>query len=234
MAWNAAIELDFSTASPSVVRSVRQLDLLNAWLRAFAERKTLPRIADFQPDRIDDELADMMTFDVVGEGDQARFLIAHEGTRLTSAYGSEPCKPDQPSKRYLDDAVGPVRYRRLVTLYRACLAARRPVYSVSKVHDVDGKEVSYERLLLPFGNAPAVGHIIGSFKAISIEGGFKIKDLMRIRADDRSTIMVDAVIDRDVVARQVRPSPCRRPRVRTEVRPRILPSSASVYFTSLA
>jgi hypothetical protein len=199
--WNAAMnpELVFSSASPSIVRSVKQLDLLNAWLRAFARHKTLPRLADYEPDRIDDELADMMTFDVVGEGDAARFLITQEGTRLTSAYGSEPCQPNQQTRRYLDDAVGPVHYQRLVALYRACLSARRPVYSVSKVHDVDGKEVSYERLLLPFGNAPAVGHIIGSFKAISIEGGFKIKDLMRIRADDRSTIMVRAVIDRDVV-----------------------------------
>jgi hypothetical protein len=140
-----------------------------------------------------------MTFDVVGEGDEARFLITHEGARLTSAYGSESCKPNPQTRRFLDDAVGPVRYQRLVALYRACLAARRPVYSVSKVHDTDGKEVSYERLLLPFGNAPAIDHIVGSFKAISIEGGFKIKDLMSIRANDRSVIVVRAVIDRDVV-----------------------------------
>jgi hypothetical protein len=197
LSWNAV--MDFSSASPSVVRSVKQLDLLNAWLRSFAKRKTLPRLADYEPDRIDDELADMMRFDVVGEGDQARFLMAHEGTRLTSAYGSESCKPDRPTGRFLDDAVGAVRYQRLVTLYRTCLAARRPVYSVSLVHDVDGKEVSYERLLLPFGDSPAVGHIVGSFKAISIEGGFKVKDLMSIRADDRSVIVVRAVIDRDAL-----------------------------------
>jgi hypothetical protein len=191
--------MDFSSASPSVVRSVRQLDLLNAWLRAFAKRKTLPRLTDYEPDRVDDELADMMTFDVVGEGDEARFLITHEGIRLTSAYGSETCQPDQPTKRYLDDAVGPIRYQRLVTLYRACLAAKRPVYSVSMVHDADGKEVSYERLLLPFGSAPAIDHIVGSFKAVSIEGGFKLKDLMSIRADERSVIVLRAVIDRDVI-----------------------------------
>jgi hypothetical protein len=191
--------MDFSSASPSVVRSVRQLDLLNAWLRAFAKRKTLPRLTDYEPDRIDDELADMMTFDVVGKGDDARFLITHEGIRLTTAYGSEPCKPTHETRRYLDDAVGPIRYRRLVTLYRACLAAKRPVYSVSMVHDADGKEVSYERLLLPFGNAPAIDHMVGSFKAVSIEGGFKLKDLMSIRADDRSDILVRAVIDRDVI-----------------------------------
>src|SRR4051812_18608224 len=154
---------------------------------------------DYQPDRIADELPDLMTFDVVGEGDQARFLITHEGTRLTSAYGSEHIAPDERTKRYLDDAIGPIRYARVVSHYRACLAARRPAYSVSMVRDADGKEVSYERLLLPFGSTAAVDHIVGSYKAISIEGGFKIGDLMSIRADQEPVCVVKAVIDRDAV-----------------------------------
>ena len=39
------------------------------------------------------------------------------------------------------------------------------------VPDADGKEVSFERLLLPFGSADSVEQIVGSYKAISIEGG---------------------------------------------------------------
>jgi hypothetical protein len=189
----------FASSAPSVVRSVKQLDLLNTWLRAFAKRKALPRLSDYQPDRVEDERDDMMAFDVVGEGDRARFLITHEGARLRSAYGSAPVAPEKPARCFLDDAVGPVRYARLVTLYRTCLVAKRPVYSVSMVHDADGKEVSYERLLLPFGDTTAIDHIVGSYKAISIEGDFKIKDLMSIRADEESVILVRAVIDRDAV-----------------------------------
>ena len=192
--------VDFQSASPSIIKSVKQLDLLNTWLRAFAKRQTLPHLLDYQPDRMADEMPDLMTFDVVGEGDQARFLITHEGTRLASAYGSEHIAPDQRTNRYLDDAVGPVRYARVVPCYRACLAAKRPAYSISMVRDADGKEVSYERLLLPFGSDMAINHIIGSYKAISIEGGFKINNLMGIRPKTTPVSVVNVVIDHDFVA----------------------------------
>ena len=52
------------------------------------------------------------------------------------------------------------------------------------VQDADGKDVSYERLLLPFGSAGKVEQIVGSFKAISIEGGFKVNNLMGITVPD--------------------------------------------------
>jgi hypothetical protein len=186
--------MDF--ASASVVRSVRQLDLLNAWLRAFARRGALPRFADYRPDRAEDEQADTATFDVVGEGDQTRFLITHEGARLRSAYGNPPDGPDR-AVRFLDEAAGPARYAHLVMLYRACLTASRPVYAVTMLRDADGKEVSYERLLLPFGNDGAVDQIVGSYKAISIDGSFKIQDLMKINPEE--VIVVRAVIDHHAV-----------------------------------
>ncbi len=57
--------MQFESANPSVVRSVRQRDLLNAWLRALRKHRTLPALADYQPDRIADELAiDFATKDI--------------------------------------------------------------------------------------------------------------------------------------------------------------------------
>ena len=67
--------MQFESANPSVVRSVKQRDLLNAWLRTLRRGRTLPVLADYRPDRIADELADMMGFNVEGDGDAARFLI---------------------------------------------------------------------------------------------------------------------------------------------------------------
>src|ERR1700692_1678402 len=157
--------MEFESADPSVVRSIKQRDLLNAWLRAVGKLRTLPALADYRPDRIADEQADLMSFDVAGEADNARFLITHEGARLTATYGNEHIDPDKRTNRYLDDAIGPERYARVVPSYRACLARRRPTYSVSMVHDADGKDVSYERLLLPFGSAGDVEQIVGSYKA---------------------------------------------------------------------
>jgi hypothetical protein len=191
--------MPFESANPSVVRSVKQRDLLNAWLRVLGKDRALPVLGDYKPDRIADEMADMMGFDVEGSGDDARFLITQEGARLTATYGNEHIAPDKRTNRYLDDAIGPARYARVVPSYRACLAHKRPTYSVSMVQDADGKDVSYERLLLPFGSGAGVEQIVGSYKAISIEGGFKITDLMGVRSKATPVNVINAVIDRDLV-----------------------------------
>ena len=152
----------------------------------------------FSLDRVDDEMVDMMGYDVVGEGDGARFLITHQGARLATTYGNERIDPaERPtlSRR----AIGPERYANVVDLYRACLRHKRPAYSISTVQDADGKDVSYERLLMPFGDGEAVQQIVGSFKSISIEGGFKISNLMGLRPKAEPVILVRAIIDRAFV-----------------------------------
>ncbi|MGH6644154.1 MAG: hypothetical protein ACRED3_15820 [Bradyrhizobium sp.] len=197
--------MQFESADPSVVRSIKQRELLNAWLRAAARHGPLPLVDDFQPNRVGDELADMMGFDVAGEGDGARFLITQEGARLTATYGNDHIDPAKRTNRYLDDAIGPERYSRVVALYRTCLKHRRPTYSISTVQDADNKDVSYERLLLPFGRGDAVEQIVGSYKSISIEGGFKISNLMGLRPKSVPVIQVRAIIDRDFVPSRVSP-----------------------------
>src|ERR1700722_10558071 len=133
--------MQFESTNPSVVRSVKQRDLLNAWLRILGKSQALPAIEDYHPDRIADEMPDMMRFDVVGSGAHARFIITHEGTRLTTTYGNEHIDPDKRTNRYLDDAIGPERYARVVAPYLTCVMRKRPTYSVSKVQDPDGKDV---------------------------------------------------------------------------------------------
>jgi hypothetical protein len=191
--------MQFASANPSVVRSVKQRDLLNAWLRVLGNHQGLPLLGDYKPERIADEVPDMMGFDVIGDGCDARFLITQEGTRLTATYGNEHIDPDKRTNRYLDDAIGPARYGRVLPSYRACLARKRPTYSVSTLFDADGKDVSYERLLLPFGSADEVEQIVGSYKAISIEGGFKMTNLMGIRSKSRPESIINAVIDLELV-----------------------------------
>ncbi|MEH2546263.1 hypothetical protein V1283_002908 [Bradyrhizobium sp. AZCC 2262] len=87
----------------------------------------------------------------------------------------------------------------MVDLYRACLRHKRPIYSISTVNDADGKEVSYKRLLMPFGEGEAVQQIIGSFKSISIEGGFKVSNVLGLRPKAKPVILVRAIIDRAFV-----------------------------------
>lgn len=186
--------MKFENAAPSIVRSVKQLDLLNSWLHALKPGRMLPRLGDYRPNRVADELINMMAYDVIGDGEAARFLIIHEGARLTCAYGNDYPERDMDATRFLDDAIGPRRYQIVEPFYRACLRSRRPTYSISLVKDSDGKEVSYERLLLPFANEQRIEHIVGSYIAISTEGCFKIRNLMSIDAEVPVSV-VRAVID---------------------------------------
>ena len=195
--------MEFASADPSVVRSIKQRELLNAWLRAATRHRPLPLVDDFHPNRVGDELPDMMGYDVEGEGDGARFLITQAGARLSATYGSDHLSPAERINRYLDDALGPERYARVIALYRACLKHRRPAYSISTVQDEDNKDVSYERLLLPFGRGDTVEQIVGTYKSISIEGGFKINNLMGLRPKAVPVILVRAIIDRDFVPNRV-------------------------------
>jgi hypothetical protein len=190
--------MEFRSANPSVIRSIKQRELLDTWLRALRRAGPLPGLADFNPERVGDELCDMMSFAVEGEGCAARFVITHEGARLTSAYGSEHIEPAKRTNRYLDERIGPERYARVLPCYRACLSFRRPTYSISAVRDADGREVTYERLLLPFGGRDAVKAIVGSYKAISIEGNFRIGHLMGADSAAAPVRLVNAVIDREL------------------------------------
>ena len=56
--------MEFGSADPSVVRSVKQRDLLNAWLRALRQPALLPAIQNYRPEGIADELMDMMAFKI--------------------------------------------------------------------------------------------------------------------------------------------------------------------------
>jgi hypothetical protein len=191
--------MKFESANPSVVKSIKQRVLLNAWLRARRGQPTLPSIDDFQTDGSLDELSEMMGFNIEGLGDDARFLITQQGARIAATYGNEHIEPARRINRYLDEAIGPERYARLLPCYRTCLSRKRPIYSISTVRDADGKDVSYERLLLPFGRLDAVEQIVGSYKAISIEGGFRLNNLMSTRPKVVPAMVIRAVIDHDFV-----------------------------------
>jgi hypothetical protein len=192
--------MQFASANPSVVRSIKQRVLLNSWLRALRKPRVLPRLDEFRPDGIADELPDMMRFSVEDDGETARFLITQEGSRLAATYGGGHIDPIKRISRYLDDAIGPERYARVVPCYLQCLARKRPTYSISHVQNGDGKEVSYERLLLPFGGA-GVEQIIGSYKAISIEGRFRLNSLMGLDTVSTPVRVVNAVIDGELAPR---------------------------------
>jgi len=56
--------LEFESANPTVVKSIKQRDLLNTWLRLYARERQMPRIEEYQPERLADELSDLVYYSV--------------------------------------------------------------------------------------------------------------------------------------------------------------------------
>jgi hypothetical protein len=188
------IVLDFASAAPSVVKSIRQRDLLNTWLRLYARQQTAPAICEYQPARLEQELPDLVYYTVELSTPTPRLVIQSEGTRISRAYGHTGKGVS------LDDFVGPRLAPYVLPIYHQCLARGLPVYSVADVDDIYGRIVAYERLLMPFMTDGRVSHIIASVKAFCEDGGFEIKNLMRGN-DALPRPKLQAVIDRELFHR---------------------------------
>jgi hypothetical protein len=168
-----ASNLDFQSASPSVVKSIKQRDLLNTWLRLYARARLLPRVEDYRPERLADELPDLVYYTVDTTQKPPRLTIQSEGTRMSGAYGNTG------KGRLLDEYLGPRLKPVVMPVYYECVCRALPTYTISMIDDIYGRVVAYERLLLPFSNGNGVSDIVASLKTISEDGGFEIKNLMR-------------------------------------------------------
>jgi hypothetical protein len=186
--------LEFESAGPSVVKSIKQRDLLNTWLRLFARTRSIPRMSDYQPARIEDELPDMVFYTVDTQAEPPRLTIQSDGTRMSAAYGNTG------KGRYLDEYLGARLAPMVMPVYYACIARRLPAYTIANMDDIYGRVVAYERLLLPFSDDGSVTHVLASLKTISEDGGFEIKNL--IRGNDKLPVpKLRTVIDRDLFHR---------------------------------
>ncbi|MBN8981701.1 MAG: PAS domain-containing protein [Rhizobiales bacterium] len=178
----------FESAGPAVVKSIKQRDLLNTWLRLYARDERLPKFEDYQPERLADELPDIVYCSIEHAEPESRIMIDSDGTRMSNAYGTRG------KGRYLDEYLGPKLAPIVMPIYRESILRRLPVYTISKVDDLYGRKVDYERLLMPFSDGAGVNRIVASLKTISDDGGFEIRNLMR--ANDVLPIYVyKSVID---------------------------------------
>ena len=186
--------MEFESANPTIVKSIKQRDLLNTWLRLYAREQLMPRIEEYQPERFADELPDLVFYSVDTARAPPRLLIESDGTRMSSAYGHTG------KGRYLDDYLGPRLVPVVMPVYYECVRRALPVYTISSIDDIYGRIVAYERLLMPFSQGGNVTHVIASLKTISEDGGFEIRNLMRGN-DALPTAKLRAVIDRDLFHR---------------------------------
>ena len=186
--------MDFESANPSVVKSIKQRDLLNTWLRLYAREQQVPHIEEYQPARLADELPDLVYYTVDSAHLPPRLMIQSDGTRMSDAYGNTG------KGRYLDEYLGARLAPVVMPVYHECLERALPVYTIANIDDIYGRIVAYERLLLPFAQDGSISHVIASLKTISEDGGFEIKNLMRGN-DSLPTPKLRTVIDRNLFHR---------------------------------
>jgi hypothetical protein len=186
--------LEFESAKPSVVKSIKQRDFLNTWLRLYARTQSMPRMAEYRPERIEDELPDLVFYKVDTSSNPPRLTIQSDGTRMSNAYGHTG------KGKLLDEYLGARLAPIVMPVYYECIARKLPVYTIATIDDIYGRLVAYERLLMPFSDGGEVTHILASLKTISEDGGFEIKNLMRGN-DSLPTPKLRSVIDRDLFHR---------------------------------
>jgi hypothetical protein len=189
-----ASALHFESTNSTVVKSIRQRDFLNTWLRLYARSQTIPRIDEFHPERIEEDLPDTVFFTVDATAQPPRLTIESDGTRMATAYGHSG------KGRLLDDYLGARLAPVVMPIYRECVARRLPAYTIADIDDIYGHVVAYERLLLPFSDGGPVTHLIASLKTISENGSFEIRNLMRGN-DVAPNFRLCAIIDRDLYHR---------------------------------
>ena len=186
--------MEFESARPSIVKSIKQRDLLNTWLRLYDRAQTMPSLAEYEPERLSDETPDLVFYTVETAVMPPRLTIQSDGTRMSSAYGQTG--KGKLLDQYLGARLAPI----VMPVYYECIVRKLPAYTISRINDIFGRVVAYERLLLPFSDLSGVTHIIASLKTISEDGGFEIKNLMR-GLDTLPTPRLRCVIDRDLFHR---------------------------------
>lgn len=184
--------MDFEGAGPSVVRSIRQRVLLDAWLRLYVKTGQVPPIDQYEPDRMAEERQNLGWLKVDQSFSPPRITFERESQVMAAAYG-EACKG-----RPLDEYLGP-RGAIVLPVYYRCIERALPAYTIFMYHDVAGRPVAYERLLLPFATDGRITDVLASHNNISEDGKFEANNLIR-PADPVPAPTRCAIIDRDFFA----------------------------------
>jgi hypothetical protein len=192
--------MQLRSADRSIVKAIRQRGLLTEWSRRHLEAGgQLPSLDSFSPAFFEEEKGDMLMYGVADASAEPRLIISYDGQRLSQAYA----KVGKGS--VLQDVMGPRRAAVILPIYYACIQRRLPVYSICAATDVNGTQVDFERLLLPFGTNGRVTDLIASLKTISVDGSFEQKQLLR--TDEAPRFSLIAVIDTNLSAETLRAIP---------------------------
>src|SRR5438132_13164044 len=136
---NGISALEFESAKPSVVKAIKQRDLLNTWLRLYARAQSMPRIEEYQPARLEDELPDLVFLSVDIAPEPPRLTIQRDGTRMSIAYGHSG------RGKFLDEYLPARLVPSVMPVYYQCIKRALPVYTDVHIDFLYGPIVACER-----------------------------------------------------------------------------------------
>jgi hypothetical protein len=155
----SAPTVHFDRASSHVVRSLRQSQLLDAWLCHVTQRGALPAVKSFAVLRDYREPGELTFFQVLNQGGAPRYFVAQESTSFRVFFGASS------QGRFLDEAVRPRSLQVGRTSLDECLRHALPVFAAFSMEVEENEQLICERLVLPFGAGRAhVTDIVTSLK----------------------------------------------------------------------
>jgi hypothetical protein len=137
---------EFDRAYPWVVRSLRQSQLLEAWLsQVRAAGGVMPSLKDFAALQAYREQGELTVYDVVNCSGSTRYRVAREGVAFKALFGTSS------EGRFLDEAMSKQAWEIGRVSLDECVRQALPIYTVFSLEANDGQSVMCERLQLPFG-----------------------------------------------------------------------------------
>jgi hypothetical protein len=165
--------MEFMSSRPDIVRAASQRGLLSLWNR-LRGAGSLPQWRDVDSGEFG-PVDNLSYSDVIASHSATRYLIRFHGQRIAELYGRTSCVG-----KYLDEILPPSYSATALSTYHQVVASKLPVYTVADMRDAAGRIVHYERLLLPFSrDGASVDRILASLEAVSPEGEFDQRDLMK-------------------------------------------------------
>jgi hypothetical protein len=183
--------LNFSrTVGRQIHQTARPAEHLAAAIRP---DQSIPRMSEYQPARIEDELPDLVFYTVDTQAEPPRLTIQSDGTRMSAAYGNTG------KGRYLDEYLGARLAPMVMPVYYACIERCLPAYTIANIDDIYGRIVAYERLLLPFSDDGSVTH---HRFAEDHQRGRRLRDQEPDARNDKLPVLkLRTIIDRDLFHR---------------------------------
>ncbi len=152
--------------SPETIGSLSHRNLLKHYWHICTGRR-FPALGDFIPNARHYDPEQLVLWEVESRCDGHVFKAMAHGQHVRSFVR------ERFEGRTIEDIAPPSLKQILVNTASSCAVSGRPVYSVVATQNASGQRIDLERLLLPFGIAGLVRHILILSQLISIDGSFQ-------------------------------------------------------------